>query len=162
VSEIACCSECYEAPCECHTKNFVAMNALRAQLAVEREKVRTLTEERDYFRGRLAHDTEKWLECIGERDEARALALSYRNGEVITEGIARLVDAQTASLKGKLDEARASRHALAMRVAERVKKWCWDYSQRGERVIRDAGVIQEMCESLDPAALVAECEASHG
>ena len=46
--------------------------------------------------------------CWLSRDKARALADSYANGEVITKGIARLVDEQCARAYAARDEARAA------------------------------------------------------
>ena len=131
---------------------------IEEQLAVEREKVRTLTEDvtrARHIANELTLETqtvEDWTVDLARLvREARALALSYRNGEVVTEGTARLVDAQTASLKGKLDDARASRHDLAMRVADRVRE-----------AVNEAWEAGDVVTFVDLDALVAECEASHG
>lgn len=53
-----------------------------------------------------------------ERDEARALADSYANGEVITKGIARLVDEQCARAYAARDEARAALRVMESRIQE--------------------------------------------
>ena len=57
-----------------------------------------------------------------ERDEARALADSYANGEVITKGIARLVDEQCARAYAARDEARAALRDVAERQREACRK----------------------------------------
>jgi len=73
---------------------------------------------------RAAHEAtrKEWEAVKRERDEARALAESYANGEVITKGIARLVDEQCARAYAARDEARAALRDVAERQREACRK----------------------------------------
>jgi hypothetical protein len=113
----------------------------QAELAAEREKVRALTADRD----RVLAD---FVEADGHV-EACQIWLAEQGIECggdgsVLHGMGRLLEER--------DEALASRHDLAMRVAERVRE-----------AVREA-VLQDspLPAPEDLAALVAECEASHG
>lgn len=112
------CDDCYQR--EVGTE--MALDAERSAHLETRKELEAVKRERDEAR-RGGWNYAAYAErLLVERDKARALADNYANGEVITKGIARLVDEQCARAYAARDEARAALRDVAERQREACRK----------------------------------------